>query len=101
MKRRQGGGVLVWWRSPDKQYKHLFVGIDMGCEPDNYPGIVILFDSAQDKVQISEVNDCSMELDGLLKKFGGSPKVYWDVELYPEKRKILLQELTSSPVIIQ
>jgi hypothetical protein len=100
MKPIQGGGELRWWASPDKKYRHLFVRVNMECQPDHYPGIVIITDSRHQNSEIHEVKDLSRELDALLNQYSDEAVVYWDVEFNEEKRKIIMRELSSIPKFI-
>ena len=44
MKPLQPTGLMVSWQSPNKKFVHTFAIIDLQCELDNYPGILIISD---------------------------------------------------------
>jgi len=97
-KSRQGGGLVQAWQSPDGAFRHCLVRLDLDCEPDPYPGIVILANAGYQQAFAYEVLDCRKELPGLVAKFEGTPVAYWSLESNASERKRILAGLTQHPV---
>lgn len=88
------------WRSPDGRFKHLFLRLDLGCEPDGYPGILIVTDERCTQAVASAVTNLRKELPQLLKATSGTPVAYWWLEQDAQKRKDMLSQLTERPVFV-
>ena len=97
-KPRQGGGLMQTWQSPDKIYRHIFQKLDLNCEPDPYPGVVIVSDVSHSQVFVAEVQNVQKELPRLLGKIEGETVAYCDLEMDAQKRKDILSSLTSQPL---
>jgi hypothetical protein len=95
---RQGGGVCHLWRSPDGNFKHTFLKLDFECEPDMYPGIVIVTDVHYQEVFAAAVQNLQRELPALLKRIEGKAFAYWWLEQDMNEAKRILSGLTEHPV---
>ena len=93
----QTGGLCHSWRSPDGNFKHSFLKLDFECEPDKYPGIVIVADEHCQHAFSAEVRDLQRELPALLLQVQGKPVAYWWLEQDQNEHKIL-SGLTEHPV---
>lgn len=96
----QGGGMCHAWQSPDGNFKHLFLKLDLSCEPDNYPGILIVADEHCTKAVATAVKNLRRELSQLLNATPGTPVAYWWLEQDAQKLKQILSQLTEHPVFV-
>ncbi len=58
----QAGGMCHTWRSPDNSFRHLFLKLDLDCEPDKHPGIVIVSDEHHQRACAAAVKNLQKEL---------------------------------------
>jgi hypothetical protein len=86
------------WKNPDKTYRHAFLKLDLNCEPDPYPGVVIVSDVNHVQVFVAEVQDVQKELPRLLERIKGEAVAYFDLEMDAQKRKEILSGLSSQPL---
>jgi hypothetical protein len=94
----QAGGMLHLWRSPDGSFKHLFLKLDFECEPDKYPGVVIVADEHYRHAFAVAVQNLQRELPALLQQVNGKPVAYWWLERDQNELKRILAGLTEHPV---
>src|SRR5450759_1632563 len=94
----QVGGMLHLWRSPDGNFKHSFLKLDFECEPDKYPGIVIVADAHYQHAFATAVKNLQRELSALLQQVQGKPVAYWWLERDQNKLMSILSGLTEHPV---
>ena len=57
----QCGGFLQTWQSPDRSFHHLFLKLDLDCEPSNYPGVLIVSDVNHSQVLVANVESLRKE----------------------------------------
>ena len=96
----QVGGILHAWQSPRGNFKHVFLKLDLGCEPDNYPGIVIIADEGCHQAIAILVKNLRKEFPQLLKAATGIPVVYWWLERDVQEARRILSSLTEHPVFV-
>lgn len=94
----QVAGMCHLWRSPNGNFKHLFLKLDFECEPDKHPGIVIIADEHYEHAFAAAVQNLQRELPELLQRVQGTQVAYWDLEQDPNERKRILSGLTEHPV---
>ena len=94
----QTGGMCHLWRSPDANFKHTFLKLDFECEPDRYPGIVMVTDMHYQYAFAAAVQNLQRELPALLKRIQGKPVAYWWLEQDKNEVKRILSGLTDHPV---
>jgi hypothetical protein len=99
-KPRQGGGLMQTWQNPDKTYRRMFLKLALNCDPDPYPGVVIVSDVSHSQVFVAEVQNLQKDLPQLLKRIKGEAVAYWDLEMDAQKRKEILLGLTSHPLFV-
>lgn len=88
------------WKSPDGSFHHLFLKLDFDCEPDNYPGILIVSDVAHRQVRATAVKSLLKELPLFLKQIDGEVVAYWWLEDNDKERTRILSGLTDHPVFV-
>jgi hypothetical protein len=94
----QTGGIDHFWQSPDGEFKHVFLQLDLGCEPDKHPGIVIIADECYQHAFAAVVQDLQRELPALLQRMQGRSVVYWWFERDQKQLTTILTSLTEHPV---
>lgn len=94
----QTGGMCHLWRSPDGNFKHSFLKLDFECEPDKYPGIVIVADEHYQHAFSAAVKDLQRELPALLLQVQGKPVAYWCLAKDQNELKRILSGITEHPV---
>lgn len=100
LKPRQAGGLLQAWRNPDSTFHHLFLKLNLDCEPDNYPGVLIVSDVHHHHVLVAAVNSLQKELPLLLQQLEGERIVYWYLEQNEQERSRIVFGLTTHPVFV-
>lgn len=96
----QGSGTFHVWRSPDDNFRHPFLKLDSDCEPDKYPGIIIVSDEHYQRAFATGVKNLEKELPHLLEQIQGKPIAYWLLEQDEKEIKRILSGLTSNPVFV-
>jgi len=86
------------WKSPDGNFKHTFLKLDLDCEPDKYPGIVIVTDEHYQHAIAKSVQNLNRELPTLLKPVAEKSVVYWWLQKDQNEVKRVLSGLTDHPV---
>ena len=94
----QAGGACRLWQSPDGNFKHTFLKLDFDCEPDKYPGVVIVTNEHYENACASIVKNLQRELPALLKQVNGTPVAYWWLETDEKQAQSILASLTEHPV---
>lgn len=96
----QTGGMCHAWRSPDGSFKHVLLKLDLRCEPDNYPGIVIIADEGCRQAVATSVKSLRKELPKLLEAAAATPVVYWRIERDAREIERILSGLTEHPMFV-
>jgi len=93
----QTGFTCHAWQSPDGTFKHIFPRLNLDCELDSVPGVVIVTDGSCRYATASEVRTLRTELPALLAATP-DPVVYWLARPDKNERQALLSELTKHPI---
>ena len=93
----QTGGMCHAWQSPDGTFKHVLLKLDLSCEPDPYPGVVIIADEHCMHAVASAVKSLRKELKQ--KMAGAPPKsvAYWSLQQDEAELTRILSGLTERP----
>ena len=94
----QTGGMCHAWSSPDRTFKHIFLKLQLDCEPDKYPGVVIVSDENHNQTSIAAVKNLSRELPQLLAGISGKSIAYWSLEEDEGQINKILVGLTAHPI---
>ncbi|MEY8214858.1 MAG: hypothetical protein RPR97_10315 [Colwellia sp.] len=108
MKPLQPTGLMVSWQSPNKKFVHTFAIIDLQCELDNYPGILIISDISNTPLLVKNVANLRNDFQELRNSidYQIEVKVYWSsvTDLHDlngtEERHKIVSGLTDHPVLI-
>lgn len=73
----QTGGILHAWQSQNGDFKHAFLKLDLDCETDKHPGILIIADEAFQNAFAIAVDNLQKELPALAKKVSEKSVAYW------------------------
>jgi hypothetical protein len=93
----QTGGDMHAWRSPDSNFRRVFLKLDLSCEPVNRSGVVIIADEHCDSASIAAVENLRRELPGLLSAVAEPYVVYWSTQLKKEDASKIIAGLTEHP----
>lgn len=96
----QAGGMFHVWRSPDNSFRHSFLKLYLDCEPDKYPGIVIVSDENYQEACATPVKNLQRELPQLLQRIQGQPIAYWWLEQDEGELNKILSGITGHPVFV-
>lgn len=96
----QVSGMLHAWRSPDTSFKHIFLKLDFSCEPDNYPGIVIVTDENCCRAVATAVTNLRKDLPQLLKSRPEARIAYWSLQQDVTETARILAGLTEHPTFV-
>lgn len=99
-KPRQGGGLMQAWQSPDRRFHRCLLRLDLDCQPDPYPGVVIICDASHTQIFVAEVANLKKELPALLRRVEGDPIAYFDLEMDDKERKKIMAGLTPHPQFV-
>jgi len=94
----QAGGMCHLWGSRDGTFHHSFLRLDFDCEPDKYPGVVIITDENYQNAFSARVSNLQRELPSLLVRIRGKPVAYWWLEQDEHEIERILSGLTEQPV---
>lgn len=78
----------------------MFLKLDLTCEPDSYPGILIVTDEHCTQAVASAVKNLRKELPQVLKANPEIPVAYWWLEQDAQKLKEMLSQLTERPLFV-
>jgi hypothetical protein len=96
----QSGGSNHVWGSPDGKFRHPFLRLNLDCEFDKYPGVVILADEAHKSAVTIVIDNLHKELPVLLEKSQDRNVIYWCLEENKIEREQIFQGITEHPVYI-
>ena len=100
LKPRQVGGLVQAWQSQDRSFHDLFLKLNLKCEPENYPGVLIVSDVDHHHTLVASVESLQKELPVLLKQIEGEKVAYWKLERNCQKRTKILSDLAAHPVFV-
>ena len=96
----QIGGMLHSWQSPDGKFKRALLRLDPSCEPDPYPGVVVICNAGCQEAKLTTVQNLRRDLPKLLQDVEAPTLVYWHLETDDEERLAWSAGLTESPQFI-
>lgn len=96
----QASGVCHLWGNPLSSFRHLFVLLDLDCQVDKYPGVVIISDKHHRQTFASAVENLQDELPALIGRITHAPNVYWSLQRDRKRRDRLLSDLSANPVFL-
>ena len=88
------------WQSPDAGHKQIFLELDLKCEPDPSPGVVIIADEHRSHATASAVKNLQKDLQALLQASPPRAIVYWKLEQDESSIARLLRDLTLHPIFL-
>ena len=94
----QAGGQLRQWSNPERTFHISLVKVDFDCQPDAYPGILIITDPGYKEATLLEVKDPRKELPMILEPLPEGTIAYWQIVQEDEERRKVIAGLTAKPV---
>tara|TARA_R110002072_G_scaffold13418_12_gene56322 strand:+ start:91321 stop:91566 length:246 start_codon:yes stop_codon:yes gene_type:complete len=74
------------------------VKVNFDCEPDSYPGILILTDPSYKEANLYEMKDPRKELPRILESLPDDTIAYWKIVSEDDERMEVMEKLTRNPV---
>lgn len=96
----QTRGDLLMWRNPENSYRHYFLELDLKCELDDCPGILIISDATHSNVSVFNIERLWNELPKLIKNKKDKVVAYWWRVDDTDERSRMLSNLTARPVFL-
>lgn len=94
----QTAGDMRHWSNPERTFKLAMIKFNFDCEPDVYPGILIVTDPEYRKVNVIEVFVPRRELPQIFASLPDNTIAFWRISGKEEERKEILAKLTSTPI---
>ena len=94
----QAGGDMRQWSNPERTFRFSLVKVNFDCEPDAYPGVLILTDPSYKEATLLEVTDPRMELFNILAPLPDDSIAYWRIVREDEERRKVMVGLTANPI---
>lgn len=94
----QTGGDLRRWSNPQRTFHHALLKLNLECEADPYPGVLILTDPVYEKASAMAVKNLRNELSKILEPLSDATIAYWWLSVKDAERERLLNGLTTTPV---
>lgn len=94
----QTGGQVCRWSNPDRTFHCSLVKMNLACEADPYPGILILTNLHHEMASALDVKNLRKELTKILEPLGEDTIAYWKIAKDEGERKGLLASLTQKPI---
>lgn len=91
-------GYMRQWSNPERTFRFSLVKVNLDCEPDAYPGILILTDPSYREATLREIKDPRNELPKILEHLPDDTIAYWRIVREDEKRRQILIGLTATPI---
>jgi len=91
-------GDMRQWSNPERTFHFSLVRINFDCEPDAYPGVLILTDPSYRRAIAVEVRDPRKELPTILAPLPDETIAYWRIVREDDERKKVLAGLTENPI---
>ena len=96
----QCDGLLQTWRNPDNSFNHIFLELDLACEPMDYAGILIISDLNHDNAKVFNIKSLWKELPRLIENKEHDVIAYWWHEDDAKKRSRMLSDITTHPLFV-
>jgi hypothetical protein len=94
----QVSGDMRFWSNPERTYRLGLVKVNFECEPDAFPGILILTDRSYVKATVVEMKDPRREFPQILEPLPEDAIAYWRIVRTDEERRAVMAGLTASPI---
>lgn len=94
----QTGGQLRSWSSPDRKFRQQLLKLDLQCEADARPGVLILTQPGHQNARTHQVKNAKTELGAILAKEPDDVIVYWRMWEAPADLSRFITGLTGNPV---
>jgi hypothetical protein len=94
----QTGGQLRSWSSPDRKFRQQLLKLDLQCEADSRPGVLILTQPGHHHARTLSVKNAKTELGAILAKEPDDVIVYWRMWDAPLELQRLVSGLTENPI---
>lgn len=94
----QAGGEMRQWSNPERTFHFRLLKVNIDCEPDAYPGMLIITDSGYRNARALEVKNPRKELAKIFAPLPDATIAYWRIVRDDEERKRVLAGLTEAPI---
>jgi hypothetical protein len=94
----QTRGELRSWSSPDRKFRQQLLKLDLACQADSLPGVLVLTQPGFRTARALAVQDARKELGAILAKEPDDVIVYWRMHQSPFELQRLLSGLTAEPI---
>lgn len=94
----QTGGNMRQWSNPERSFRFSLVKVDFDCEPDAYPGVLILTDPSYKNATLREMKEPRKELPKILEHLPDDTIAYWRIVQKDEERRKVMTGLTATPI---
>jgi hypothetical protein len=94
----QTRGQLRSWSSPDRKFRQQLLKLDLECEADSRPGVLILTQPGHQHARALMVKNAKTELGPILAKEPDDVIVYWRMLEAPSDLNRLMTGLTQNPI---
>lgn len=94
----QTSGDMRRWSNPERTFHFSLVKVNFDCEPDAYPGVLVLTDASYRNATVLEVENPRKELPKILAPLPDDTIAYWRIVRDEGERKTVLSGLTAHPI---
>lgn len=94
----QTGGELRSWSSPDRKFRQQLLKLDLTCEQDPAPGLLIVTQPGYRTARAIAVKNASKELRTILAREPDDVVVFWRMHQSEWELNRLLSGLTANPI---
>lgn len=94
----QTSGEMRQWSNPERTYHFSLVKMNFDCEPDAYPGVLILTEPSYRRATAIELKDPRKELPKIFAPLPDDTIAYWRIVREEGERKKVLAGLTGNPI---
>lgn len=96
----QTGGMFHVWQSPDRSFKHMLLKLDLSCEQDKHPGVLVLADANQREAITIKIKNLYKEFSAIRAIHLKYPIAYWWREDDEKVLAAIILGLTESPELL-
>lgn len=94
----QVGGDIRRWSNPERTFHSGLLKLDLACEADPYPGILILTNPTYASASAMAVKNLRKELPKLIEHLDEGTIAYWYLETNEKELSRVLAGLTAAPI---